>query len=121
MKDNSNLKILSNGIIAENPTFIQLLGMCPLLATTTSVANAVGMGVAVIAVLAFSNVLNQYGGYLRENTPVVITGRLSVRDDKEPQIIVNRARPITDYAEEMQIQPAPVQPVQPVRTVSLRN
>ena len=68
---------------------------------------------AAIELLAFSNVLNQYGGYLRENTPVVITGRLSVRDDKEPQIIVNRARPITDYAEEMQIQPAPVQPVQP--------
>ena len=68
---------------------------------------------AAIELLAFSNVLNQYGGYLRENTPVVITGRLSVRDDKEPQIIVNRARPITDYAEEMQLQPAPVQPVQP--------
>ena len=68
---------------------------------------------AAIELLAFSNVLNQYGGYLRENTPVVITGRLSVRDDKEPQIIVNRARPITDYAEEMQIQPAPVQLVQP--------
>ncbi len=53
---------------------------------------------AAIEMLAFSNVLNQYGGYLRENSPVVIVGRLSLRDDKEPQIVVNRARPISDYA-----------------------
>ena len=54
---------------------------------------------ASIEMLVFSNVLNQYGGYLKENQPVVITGRLSLRDDKEPQIIVNRARPITDFSE----------------------
>ena len=53
---------------------------------------------ASIEMLAFSNVLSQYGGYLRENSPVVITGRLSVRDDKEPQIVINRARPISDFA-----------------------
>ncbi|MBQ6851971.1 MAG: DNA polymerase III subunit alpha [Oscillospiraceae bacterium] len=55
---------------------------------------------ASIEMLAFSNVLNQYGGYLKENQPVVITGRLSQRDDKDPQIVINRARPISDYAEE---------------------
>lgn len=54
---------------------------------------------AAIEMLAFSNVLSQYGGYLRENSAVVITGRLSLRDDKEPQIVVNRARPISDYSE----------------------
>ena len=54
---------------------------------------------AAIEMLAFSNVLNQYGGYLRENSPVVITGRLSLRDNKEPQIVINRARPISDYAD----------------------
>ena len=54
---------------------------------------------AAIEMLAFSNVLNQYGGYLKENSPVVITGRLSLRDDKEPQIVINRARPISDYAD----------------------
>ena len=54
---------------------------------------------AAIEMLAFSNVLNQFGGYLKENSPVVIIGRLSVRDDKEPQIVVNRARPISDYAD----------------------
>ena len=54
---------------------------------------------AAIEMLAFSNVLNQYGGYLKENAPVVVTGRLSIRDEKEPQIVVNRARPISDYSE----------------------
>ncbi len=55
---------------------------------------------AAIEMLAFSNVINQYGGYLRENSPVVITGRLSLRDEKEPQIVINRARPISDFAGE---------------------
>ena len=54
---------------------------------------------ASMEMLAFSNVLNQYGGYLRENSPVVITGRLSIREEKEPQIVINRARPISDYAD----------------------
>ncbi len=58
--------------------------------------------------LCFSNVLSQYGAYIQENAPVVITGRLSLRDDKEPQIVVNRARPITDFAQrETQPQPTP--------------
>ena len=54
---------------------------------------------AAIEMLAFSNVLSQYGGYLRENSPVVVVGRLSLREDKEPQIVINRARPISDYAQ----------------------
>ena len=60
---------------------------------------------ASIEMLAFSNVLNQYGGYLKENQPVVIVGRLSVRDEKESQIVINRARPISDYAEEHALPP----------------
>ncbi len=63
---------------------------------------------AALEMLAFSNVLSQYGGYLRENSPVVITGRLSLRDDKEPQIVINRARPISDFANE---KPVPAEPV----------
>lgn len=47
--------LFKEGIITNNPVFVQLLGMCPTLATTTSVVNALGMGTAVIAVLAFSN------------------------------------------------------------------
>lgn len=45
--------------------------------------------------LVFSSVINQYGGYLKENAAAIVTGRLSIRDEKEPQIVVNRAMPIT--------------------------
>ena len=54
-KKKSFSSIFKEGILTNNPTFVQLLGMCPTLATTTSVINALGMGVAVIAVLSFSN------------------------------------------------------------------
>ena len=64
---------------------------------------------ASIEMLAFSNVLNQFGGYLKENSAVVITGQLSIRDEKEPQIVINRARPITDFSEA----PENAMPVQP--------
>ena len=57
---------------------------------------------ASIEMLAFSNVITQYGSYLRENEPVVITGRLSLRDDKEPQIVINRARPMSDFANQQE-------------------
>lgn len=50
-------KIFLNGLIFENPTFVQLLGMCPTLATTTSVKNGVGMGLSATAVLVLSNML----------------------------------------------------------------
>ena len=43
----SNIKILMNGIIKENPTFVLLLGMCPTLATTTSAINGLSMGVLI--------------------------------------------------------------------------
>jgi len=47
--------ILKNGLLDNNPSLVQLLGMCPLLATTTSLENAFGMGVAATAVLICSN------------------------------------------------------------------
>ena len=62
---------------------------------------------ASIEMLAFSNVLTQHGNYLRENSAVVVTGRLSIRDEKEPQIVINRARPITDFTEDPQNIPVP--------------
>lgn len=46
---------LKSGILDNNPTLVQLLGMCPTLATTTSVKNAIGMGLAATAVLICSN------------------------------------------------------------------
>ena len=69
-----------------------------------------------IEMLAFSNVLSQFGGYLRENSAVVVTGRLSIREEKEPQIVINRARPISDYADNS------VQPEhQPVRSAPAKG
>lgn len=55
MKENKYLSIFKEGVLTNNPTFVQLLGMCPTLATTTSVTNALGMGVAVMVVLMCSN------------------------------------------------------------------
>lgn len=50
------IKDFTNGLINENPTFVQLLGMCPTLAVTTSAINAIGMGLSVTVVLTASNV-----------------------------------------------------------------
>lgn len=49
--------------------------------------------------LAFSNVLGQYGSYLHENEAVIIHGRISIREDKDPQMIVNRVQPLKDYTD----------------------
>lgn len=49
--------ILANGLLFENPTFVQLLGMCPTLAVTTTLRNGLGMGLSATAVLIMSNIL----------------------------------------------------------------
>ena len=54
---------------------------------------------ASIELIVFSNALNEHGGYLRENAPVVVVGKLSLREEKEPQIIVNRVRPMSDFTD----------------------
>ena len=51
----SYLAQLKEGALTANPVFVQLLGTCPVLATTTAVSNAIGMGLAATAVLIFSN------------------------------------------------------------------
>ena len=53
----NNFKVLMNGIIKENPTFVLLLGMCPTLGTTSSAINGMGMGLATLFVLICSNVV----------------------------------------------------------------
>ncbi|CAK7029712.1 RnfABCDGE type electron transport complex subunit E [Parabacteroides sp. APC149_11_2_Y6] len=53
----SNLKVLMNGIITENPTFVLLLGMCPTLGTTSSALNGMSMGLATAFVLICSNMV----------------------------------------------------------------
>ncbi len=46
-----------DGIVYKNPVFVQLLGLCSMLAITTSITNAIGMGAAATAVLVCSNLL----------------------------------------------------------------
>jgi electron transport complex protein RnfE len=48
---------LTNGMFSNNPIFVQALGMCPTLATTTSATNGLGMGMATLAVLIMSNIV----------------------------------------------------------------
>ena len=56
-KKMSNLKVLLNGLLKENPTFVLLLGMCPTLSTTSSAMNGLSMGLATTFVLICSNIV----------------------------------------------------------------
>lgn len=49
------MKVIVNGLVKENPTFVLLLGMCPTLATTSSAINGMSMGLATMFVLICSN------------------------------------------------------------------
>lgn len=57
MKKNRIISQLRDGIIDNNPVLVQLLGMCPTLALTTSLSNAIGMGLAATVVLMCSNLM----------------------------------------------------------------
>ncbi len=52
-----NLRYFTDGLIKNNPIFMLVLGMCPTLATTTSAANGLGMGIATLFVLVMSNIV----------------------------------------------------------------
>ncbi|MCC6694083.1 MAG: electron transport complex subunit E [Candidatus Hydrogenedentes bacterium] len=54
---NRDIQVLLNGIWKENPVFVQVLGMCPTLAVTNSVRNAIAMGVSTVFVLVMSSML----------------------------------------------------------------
>ena len=51
---------------------------------------------ASMELLCFSRVLNESGSYIRVNSAVLVTGKISVRDEKEPQIMVDSIRPLGD-------------------------
>ena len=55
--EKSNLQILTNGIIKENPVLVLVLGTCPTLAVTTMAKNGIGMGLAATFVLLGSNIV----------------------------------------------------------------
>lgn len=54
-KENSFYAIAKQGLWKNNPILIQVLGLCPTLAVTTSAANAIGMGISTMLVLMLSN------------------------------------------------------------------
>ena len=54
--------------------------------------------------LCFSRVLGQYGGCLHENSAVLVRGKLSARDEKEPQLMTDSAIPLEDAAAEQKTQ-----------------
>ena len=55
LKANTPAERFMNGLIAENPTLVLMIGMCPTLAVTSSAINGLGMGLATTFVLALSN------------------------------------------------------------------
>lgn len=57
MSDTSYTEITANGLWKNNPALVQLLGLCPLLAVSASVVNALGLGLATLLVLTGSNLV----------------------------------------------------------------
>lgn len=120
-------KLMGEESAFEDGQIVSVAGIVQSVKTKTTRSNSLMAYVTVeddtaaIEMLAFSNVLSQYGGYIRENSAVVITGRLSLRDDKEPQLVINRARPISDYAGgDPGLPPAPAQTEPRTGTLYLR-
>jgi len=56
---------------------------------------------AAMELLVFSNAINQYGAYLAENITVVVQGKISVRDDKAPQLICNQVWPMDQFTAQL--------------------
>ena len=57
MRSNGFIDRLQSGLWQDNPGLVQLLGLCPLLAVTTTFVNGLGLGIATLMVLTFSNAL----------------------------------------------------------------
>ena len=71
--------------------------------------------------LCFSRVLGQYGGCLSENSAVLVKGKISVRDEKEPQLMVDSAIPLEDAdVPAAEAEPDPAVPEQEIKTLYLR-
>ncbi len=96
-------KLLSNESGYRDDDIVSVAGIVQEVKMKTTRNNSMMAYVTVeddtgsMEMLAFSNVLSQYGGYLKENSPVVISGRLSMRDEKDSQIVINRAKLISDF------------------------
>jgi len=51
-----------------------------------------------IELLVFARCLDRDGAYVAENNPVIVRGKISIRDEKDPQILADSIRPISDLA-----------------------
>ena len=60
MADTSYSELSLNGLWKNNPAIVQLLGLCPLLAVTGSVVNAIGLGLATTLVLVCFNIVSAF-------------------------------------------------------------
>ena len=83
---------------------VQLAGIIEQVKMKTTRSNSVMAYITLeddtgdMELLVFSNVIGRSGDLLKENTPVVVEGRLSVRDEKAPQMVVNRLLPLEQAA-----------------------
>ena len=98
-------ELMEEGSPYHDDDVVSVAGIVQVMKTKTTKNNSMMAYVTVeddtasMEMLAFSNVLNQYGSILREGSALVITGRLSMRDDKDPQIVINRIRPMSDFSQ----------------------
>jgi len=71
-------------------------------------------GTGSMELIAFQRVLDTGGGYLKEDSTVILSGKLSIRDDKDPQILVESVRPISD------LKPLTEEPIPEIRKLYVR-
>jgi DNA polymerase-3 subunit alpha len=64
-------------------------------------------GTGTLELLAFQRTIDEYGSYMRENAAVLAIGKLSARDEKAPQVMLDRLTPITDSRDETQSADSP--------------
>ncbi len=63
----SNSEITRNGLWSNNVALVQLLGLCPLLAVTSTVVNGIGLGIATLITLVLSNtIVSLIRGFVRK-------------------------------------------------------
>ena len=67
-----------------------------------------------IELLAFQKALDSGGAYVTDNNAIIVRGRISLRDEKEPQIMVDSIRPLSEL--NLEAMPAPAAPAAPARS-----
>ena len=94
-RDNGNIRFVDDQQIIVAGV-IESVKTKPTRNNTLMAYLALDDGSGSIELLAFQRIIDESGGYMQVNAPVIVAGRLSARDEKEPQIVVNTLRPITN-------------------------